>query len=117
MSLVLTYCCKTTIKYKREKLFFTESLIDISNRHSNHHDAQVKGLKDRLTVAESRAKDTSSYAVSDDDLLSDDMDDNFLDDDDDDYLLDDEDIELDVRGKKFHSEVFQSKMKEVPNFS
>ena len=50
-------------------------------------------------MAESRAKDTSSFAVSDDDLLSDDLDDNFMNDDDDDYLLEDE-IELDVRGKR-----------------
>ena len=59
-------------------------------------------MKDRLTLAESRAKDTSSYAVSDDDL-SDDLDDNFLDDDDDDdYLVDDDDIELDMRGEFLH---------------
>ncbi|XP_063674663.1 unconventional myosin-XVIIIa-like isoform X2 [Bolinopsis microptera] len=84
------------VEWNRKKREYDEQIEELTYERDKFQN-QVKGLKDRLTVAESRAKDTSSYAVSDDDLLSDDIDDNFLDDDDDDYLLDDEDIELDVR--------------------
>ena len=55
----------------------------------------MKGLKDRLTTAESRKE--SSFVASDDDYLSDD--DDFLNDDnDEEFSLDDEDIDLDFRG-------------------
>ncbi|KAL5255542.1 hypothetical protein ACHWQZ_G010943 [Mnemiopsis leidyi] len=87
------------VEWNRKKREYDEQIEELTYERDKALN-QVKSLKDRLTLAESRAKDTSSFAVSDDDMLSDDLDDNFMDDDDDDYLVDDDDIELDIRANK-----------------